>query len=348
MIKWLLGLFGIILVTTTIIVITCAWQAYRFWWQQPAESAVVVSVEIAPGSGVAVIADDLEAKKLIASAFWFKAFVAMNGESKNLQAGSYDLKPGFSYSTVVDLMKHAETDEVTLTIPEGYTLNQIGALVEANFQVTPEEWSRLTGIDSPFESREFLVGARKPADVDLEGYLFPDTYRFTPDATGEEIVAKLLSTMETRVASLDVAFPEMACESGDCPEIENIHELITLASMLEREVRQPETMAMVSDIFRKRLEIGMALQADSTVNYVTGGDDPSVSLADLEIDSPYNTYKYPGLPPGPISNPGLNALQAAAQPTPNDYFYFLTDDAGQVYYAKTHDEHVANKNRYLR
>jgi UPF0755 protein len=201
----------------------------------------------------------------------------------------------------------------------------------------------LTGVDSEFETNEFLVRAGKPDHVDLEGYLFPDTYRFAPDATGNKIVDQLLATMEQRLTEADAWFAV-----GKDQEFQSMHELLTLASILEREVRQPETMKMVSDIFRKRLEIGMALQADSTVNYITGGDNPSVSLADLEIDSPYNTYKYPGLPPGPISNPGINALTAAAYPQGNDYFYFLTDAQGNVYYATTHDEHVANKNRYLR
>jgi UPF0755 protein len=343
MIKWLLGIFGFILLTTTIVVVVGAWQAYRFWWQQPVSESVAVNFVIAPGSGVSAIADQLETEDLIASAFWFKAFVAMNGEAKNLQAGQYEIKPGLNYSAIVALFKHAETEEITLTIPEGYTLKQIGELVEEKFAVTPEEWASLTGVDSEFETNEFLVRAGKPDHVDLEGYLFPDTYRFAPDATGNKIVDQLLATMEQRLTEADAWFAV-----GKDQEFQSMHELLTLASILEREVRQPETMKMVSDIFRKRLEIGMALQADSTVNYITGGDNPSVSLADLEIDSPYNTYKYPGLPPGPISNPGINALTAAAYPQGNDYFYFLTDAQGNVYYATTHDEHVANKNRYLR
>lgn len=348
MIKWLVGIFAIICLTTALVVVTCAWQSYRFWWQQPAASIQPVVFEIPTGSGVAAIANQLQSQGLVASAFWFKTYVAVAGEAKNLQAGSYELKPGFSYSTIVDLVKHATTTDILLTIPEGYTLKQIGVLVESKFQVTPDEWSRLTGVNSPFESDQFIINARKPDDVDLEGYLFPDTYRFTPDAAGEEIVGELLATMQRRIESLNIVFPEIACESGDCPEIENIHELLTEASIIEREVRQPETMKMVADIFRKRLEIGMALQCDSTINYVTGGDDPSVTLDDLKIDSPYNTYLYPGLPPGPISNPGRNAIEAAAHPTANNYFYFLTTPSGEVYYAETHDEHVANKNNYLR
>ena len=348
MIKWLLGIFAVICLTTTIVVVTCAWQSYRFWFQAPQNINWTINFEVKSGESLSQISDRLKEEDLVASAFWFRVYVMLAGESKNIQAGTFEIPGEISYSAITNILGAAKSNDVSLTIPEGYTIKQIGILVEDKFSVTPEEWLRLTGVNSPFETDSFIVHSGKPNDVDLEGYLFPDTYRFNPDATGEEIVGRLLDTMGQRIDSLNVAFPEVACEDGDCPELENVHELLTEASIIEREVRQPETMKMVADILRKRLAIGMALQVDSTVNYITGGDDPSVSLDDLQIDSPYNTYKYPGLPPGPISNPGLNAITAAAQPTPNDYYFFLTTPSGEVYYAETHDEHVANKNSYLR
>lgn len=348
MMKWFLTLAGIILIVTTTIVFTVLWQAYRFWWQTPADMRWEVAFEVAPGESVEQVAVRLEEQDLVASAFWFQVYVVMSGQTKNIQAGSFYVPGETNYSDLVDVLSQAKASEVSITIPEGLTIRQIGELVTARFNVAAEEWSQLTGVDSPFEADPFVMAADKPDSVDMEGYLFPDTYRFAPTATGEEIVGRLLATMEARINSLNLVFPELACESGDCPEIENVHELLTEASIIEREVRQLETMKMVADIFRKRLAIDMPLQCDSTVNYVTGGDDPAVSLADLEIDSPYNTYKYTGLPPGPISNPGLNALTAVVTPTPNDYYYFLTTAEGEVYYAQTHEEHVANKARYLR
>jgi UPF0755 protein len=150
----------------------------------------------------------------------------------------------------------------------------------------------------------------------------------------------MLDTMEARVNSLDAP-------TGDAKDM-TLHEVLTLASIVQREVRKESEMKNVADVFLKRLSIGMALQADSTVNYITGGDDPSISLDDRDIESPYNTYQNPGLPPGPISNPGLDALTAVIHPASNPYLYFLTDDLGNVYYARTFDEHLANKAKYLK
>jgi len=127
-----------------------------------------------------------------------------------------------------------------------------------------------------------------------------------------------------------------------------VHEILTLASILEKEVSTENDRKIVADIFYKRLEIGMALQADSTVNYASGKSVPRASGKDLETDSPYNTYKYKGLPPGPICNPSLSAIKAAIYPAKNDYWYFLTTPDGKVIYSKTHDEHVKAKAKYYR
>jgi len=126
------------------------------------------------------------------------------------------------------------------------------------------------------------------------------------------------------------------------------HEILTLSSIVEKEVRTAETMNNVADVFLKRIAIGMALQSDATINFIIKGDDPSPTYEDLEVHSPYNTYKHPGLPPGPISAPGLNALTAVFHPASNDYYYFLTTDAGDIYYAKTYDQHLENKRKYLK
>ncbi len=231
--------------------------------------------------------------------------------------------------------------EVTITIPEGFTLQHIGELVEAKLGISSDDWQAETGVDSPFEGTRPLLNS-KPDSVDLEGYLFPDTYRFFPDASAHDVVEKLLQTMAQKVSSIAPVFNET--DDGTYPQ--DLHEVLTLASIIEREVRTDADRSIVAGIFRNRLAIGMALQADSTVNYVTGKKTPGVSVEDLQIDSPYNTYKYPGLPPGPIANPGLASIIAAANPATTDYYYFLTTSEGKVVYAKTHEEHVANKARY--
>ncbi|PIT86934.1 MAG: endolytic transglycosylase MltG, partial [Candidatus Magasanikbacteria bacterium CG10_big_fil_rev_8_21_14_0_10_43_6] len=230
--------------------------------------------------------------------------------------------------------------EVTITIPEGYTIAQIGDVVTTQLTISQADWDWLTGMDSTFEAHDIMRLAEKPEHVDLEGYLFPDTYRFFADASVEDVVGRLLDEMETVLLEVD---------TSDWPdELETYHDVLTLASILEREVQDSDDMAMVADIFLKRLAIGMPLQADSTVNYVTGGDSPAISLDDRDIDSLYNTYRYAGLPPGPISNPGREAISAVLNATSNDYYYFLTTPEGEVIYAVTHDQHVQNKALYLR
>ena len=296
----------------------------------PGPEAENVTFTVTQGEGVSMIADHLVEARVIKSAFPFKLYVKFSGASTNMQAGVFDLKTGMSYAAIVDTLARASAEEIEVTIPEGYTLKQIGETVRTAIpSITEDEWNAAVGVDSTFKTHPFVVAAGKPDGVDLEGYLFPDTYRFFADATAEDVVERMIDTMQTKAVAMT-------------------HAQLTLASIVEREVRGAEDMKIVADLFLRRIDMGMALQADSTINYVIDGDDPSVSAEDLELDSPYNTYKYPGLPPGPISNPGMNAIQAVLHPTPNAWYYFLTADDGTVYYAKTFDEHVANKNRYLR
>lgn len=314
-------------------------------WKTPSDLSDTVAFAVAPGESAHQIAAHLKRAGLIDSVWLFEAFVRWTGRGNRLQAGSYSLTRGEGISSLFMTLRYGiRTTDVEVTIPEGYTLSQIGALVESKLGIINADWQAATGVDSPFEGTMPLLSS-KPDDVDLEGYLFPDTYRFAPGSTANDVVQKLLETTTSRIEALQIAFIDEACED-DCWWIENTHELLTLASIIEREVMTDVDRPIVADVFLKRLKIGMPLQADSTVNYVTGKKTPSVSLDDLQIDSPYNTYRYPGLPPGPISNPGMAAIKAVANPTPNDYYYFLTTDEGQVIYAETHDEHVANKARY--
>lgn len=318
-------------------------QLSRAVWHHPKPDVQAQTVTIAEGENFQMIAKDLKAHDVIANAAWFQIAGRIWGLADNVKAGTYALLPGESYKRLLATLTAgtvADAD-IRVTIPEGYTLQQMEDILVAKGLVTALDWQAATGLDSPLESQTFVVTAQKPDDVDLEGYLFPDTYRFAADVTAVEIAETMLENMAERVS--DVGSPR-----GDAAGM-TVHEVLTLASIVEREVRQPSTMKNVADIFLKRLEIGMPLQADSTVNYVTGGKDPSISFEDRDnTDSPYNTYQNPGLPPGPISAPSMNAIEAVMDPTHNPYYYFLTTDDGEIYYAQTNDEHAANKARYLR
>jgi UPF0755 protein len=317
-------------------------QLSNYFWQNPPKEAVAQEFVVEEGESFVSVAQDLKGQGIIANVMWFRLMAEFAGLTDNVQVGTYILYPGEDYKTTLATLTAGTTEgvDVRVTITEGFTLKQMGEVLEAKGLVTQEEWAAATAVDSPLETHEFVVAAQKPGDVDLEGYLFPDTYRFAYDASAEDIARIMLDNMAEQVN--DAGRP-----NGDAAEM-TIHEILTLASIIEREVRQPSTMKNVADIFLKRLDIGMALQADSTVNYVIEGDSPSITLDQRDnTESPYNTYKYPGLPPGPISAPSANAIDAVLNPTANNYLYFLTTDDGEIYYAETHDEHVRNKAQYL-
>ncbi len=336
----------ILYIVVTLVIMGLLWQSakqiHQYFFAEPLADTTSVLFIVSEGESFKTIANRLQERGIIKSAWWFRLDAKLAGLDDDIKAGQTTLTPGDRYADILGaLLYPAGESEISLTIPEGYTIAQIGEVVREKFpEITLEEWNRVTGASSPFTANDFTFLASKPAGVDLEGYLFPDTYRFFKDANAEDIVRKMLQTMQSRIEALG--------EPTSQGVLLNLHDRLTLASIVEREVRSAETMRNVADIFYKRLDIGMALQSDATINYVTNGDDPSVSAEDLQTDSLYNTYKYPGLPPGPISNPGMNALRAVWNPAENPYYYFLTDAEGNIYYAKTHDEHVVNKAKYLK
>ncbi len=294
-------------------------------------------VNIEPGSSVSEVSAQLADMGLLNAPKWFVLYGRINRNAV-IQAGEFHIAPGESIKGLYEILASGLALEREITLIEGWTLQQFIDHLETREIVTREEMESVLA-DVRFSGEyEFLNDI--PSGVDVEGYLFPDTYRMLNSASAEDIVERLLDEFVTRVIE----------ERGDVIASSgySVHEVITIASLIEREVRGPEDMAMVSDVIRKRLEIDMPLQLDATVNYATGKSDPGVTIADTKIDSPYNTYKYKGLPIGPIASPGEAAIDAALNPQENPYFFYLTTDEGTVVYARTNDEHVRNKNRYLR
>lgn len=322
------------------IVVLIAIMAFRnaAWGRTPSNNAASVTITVTDGETFTDVAKDIESQKL-ASSFWLRTYVKFF-DDPSIYPGNYTFVIGQSYQSIMTELHGHSLDAVRVTIPEGFTLVKMGERIHAAIpSITIDQWNAATGVKSPFAADPFIVAAGKPAGVDLEGYLFPDTYQFATDATAEDIVKTMLDTMKAHI-------DDIGAVSGDAAGM-TVHQVLTLASIVEREVRTPDAMNNVADIFLKRIDIGMPLQSDATINYIINGDDPSPSLDDLQVDSAYNTYKNPGLPPGPISSPGLNALSAVLHPTHNDYYYFLTTDEGDIYYAKTYDDHLRNKARYL-
>jgi UPF0755 protein len=182
--------------------------------------------------------------------------------------------------------------------------------------------------------------ATKQKDVSYEGYFFPDTYRVYKDSKLEDILEKIFTNLEDKITV------EMRTEMNK--QKKNVFTVLTMASLVEREADTLQDMQMVADIFWRREKQDWALQSCATVNYITGKSDPAVSAEDQQTDSLYNTYKYPGLPLGPIGNPGLDAIKAVIYPKANNYWYFMTGKDGKMYYATTLEEHNNNVWKYLR
>ena len=198
---------------------------------------------------------------------------------------------------------------------------------------------------------------QKPNNKTLEGYLFPDTYRFAKGSTPEQVIDKMLENFSRRVANLGVesagndfivpGFEDLQPDGGDGIDGMSLYDVITLASIIEREgggggpMPLAEERGLIAGVFFNRLMIGQGLESDATVNYITGKNTPGVSLRDTEIASPYNTYKFAGLPPGPIGAPSLGSIQAALKPIKSDFFYFLhKQPSGEVVFSRTFADHI--------
>ncbi|PIS04625.1 MAG: endolytic transglycosylase MltG [Candidatus Buchananbacteria bacterium CG10_big_fil_rev_8_21_14_0_10_42_9] len=315
---------------------------YRLAINQPNDIASV-EYQVKSGDSDQTISRELKELGIIDNRLFFQIHAWLSGVSDVFQVGVYEIPAGATISDIVaQLTKTAEykpREEIAVTFIEGWTIDQMGDYLFAEGVVpSKDEWTSVVSSIKRFKSNyDFLQDA--PNNASLEGFLFPDTYRIFNDATPEDIVKKMLDNFGLKLT------PDLRAQI----EVNNmsIYDTIILASIIEKEVSAPADMAKVASIFYKRLNANIGLQADSTVNYVTKKDLPAVTLEDTQIDSLYNTYKYAGLPPGPISNPSLSAISAAAHPERNEYYYFLTTPEGRVIYSVTFDEHRQNKLKYL-
>ncbi|MDP3964204.1 MAG: endolytic transglycosylase MltG [bacterium] len=332
-----------------------------FWYfttllQAPdsAGNAREVDIEISEGMGVKEIAARLEGEGIIKSATAFEYYVWIEGLASKILAGNYLLNTGQSMGTTLDIITEGVVDvganEVTFRVLEGWTVAQIAELYGETFTESLDaeadelrsafiEQTEVTDSREiiPGDTYEFLID--KPADQGLEGYLFPDTYRVFKDATPAQIIQKMLSNFDQKLT--EEARAQIA-DSGL-----SVYETITLASIVEREVQTDRDRRMVADLFLRRMEAGIPLQSDATVNYVTGKDSLQPTIDDTKTESPYNTYLHQGLPPGPISNPSLSSILAVVNPEPNEFFYYLSAPSGETIFGKTFEEHKRNKAQYL-
>jgi UPF0755 protein len=296
---------------------------------------------IEAGQGIEDIAKKLKVEGFLSDTFWFKVYVLSSGKKASFFDGEFNLNTKMNIKQLVEAMTTRQAidmiDEANITLLEGWTIEQMDHYL-ADTELF--EQGELLKYSKKYNKKIHLYLLDRPSDATLEGYLYPDTYRIFKKSTIEEVAEKMLNNFDKKLTD------EIRAEIRK--QGKTVFEVVTLASIVEREMFGYENRRVVADIFLKRLEIGMALQSDATVNYVTKKGIAAPSYDDIEVDNLYNTYKYPGLPPGPISNPSIEAIKAVVYPAQTDYWYFLNTPDGDIIYGRNHDEHVANKFKYLK
>lgn len=288
------------------------------------------------GETVSQIAAALQRAGLVRSALAFKYVLYESGRESILQSGTYTVSPALTPSDIARLFEKAPGDQAALRIIEGWRLSEVAAAVAKAFpKIAREEFTAAAVVGT----RNNTVLAGLDPKTPLEGYLFPDTYFLRPDATASQIVDLLLDTFERRVGP--------TLRSAASLRKVAIYDIVKLASIVEREAKDRKESPMIAGLYQNRLDIGMKLDADPTIQYALG-EWRELLLDDLKLDSPYNTYRVVGLPPTPIANPGQAALEAAAQPakTPSFYFVAKNDGTGGHAFAVTLDEQEANRVKY--
>lgn len=291
-----------------------------FWFYQNTQAVSPSTKDfqdfvIEKGSSASKVGNKLKTNGLIKRPLAFKIYVQVSGKAGGILAGEYRLSPSFNLFQIVSQFEKGPV-ELWVTIPEGLRREEIA-----------QRFAKTLGKDQTFVD-EFMAASKG-----YEGYLFPETYLFPKEASASSIVSKMRKTFDTKTASLDPT-----------------KDHVILASLVERESKNDEERAVVAGILLNRLNLGMALQVDATVQYVIGTPDnwwPTPTRDDLKVSSNYNTYKFPGLPPAPIANPGLSSIEASVNPKDSDYLYYLHDSKGNIYYAKTLAEHNQNISKYL-
>jgi len=294
------------------------------------------SFVITRGETAGQIGKRLEQEGIIRSALAFD-YVLYETERENaLQSGSYTVSAALSPRDLAKLFEKAPGEQIVLRIIDGWRLSEIATAVNKAFpSITKEAFTQAAVVGD--RKNTVLIGM--DATASLEGFLFPDTYFMRPDTTAPQIVDVLLDTFERKVGT--------TLRSASADRKVTIYDIVKLASIVEREARDRNESPTIAGVYTNRLKIGMKLDADPTIQYALG-EWRELSLDDLKLDSPYNTYLYPGLPPTPIANPGVAALEGAAKPADVPYFYFVakSDGTGGHAFAVTIEEHEANRVKY--
>ncbi len=294
-----------------------------------------IEVRVPDNSSARAVASLLEQNGLIRSERFFLSYCRQKGLDKDLKAGLYVFSRNQSLKEIALQISQGKVKSVLFTIPEGYTVRQIGDLLVKKQICTAQQWIEAVQADYKYD---FLLSGQPKDEKRLEGFLFPDTYTIDEKTSAQDIIAMMLDSFSQM---WDKEYAEQAALKNS-----SVRYIITIASLIEREARIPEERTRISGVIYNRLQKGMPLQIDATVLYSLGEHKDTVTYRDLEVNSPYNTYKYAGLPPGAIASPGRAAIDAALNPEDNSYYYYVAKGDKSHYFSTTYAEHLEAKRKY--
>lgn len=309
----------------SLVIIVCILAGLYFWWENGISPADASNTSpktfiVMKGQGTRVVVDNLKNAGLIRDSIVFFLLLKKTGIDSKIQAGQFYLSPSMSANEILQKLQIGKFD-MSITIPEGKRAQEIADILQKKMPQYDQEW-------------------REKLDQN-EGYLFPDTYLLPVNAGIEEVIDAMKKNFDKKYAEI----------TNNTTLSQN--EIVILGSLIEREAKNSEDRPVVSSVIHNRLNLGMKLDIDATVQYALGFDQSErtwwkkqLTYEDIEIDSPYNTYNNAGLPPGPIASPGLASLKAAASPAQTDFLFYISDKKGNNHYAKTLGEHNQNINKY--
>ena len=317
-------------------IIIFIWMAAGFFYHQAAvsvgENTQTIILSIPPGATLKKISTDLKGLSLIRNASAFRLLANIRQKQTHIQVGEYELNQSMLPMDILKAITSGKTVLHPITIPEGYRISEIAELLTKKISINKEIFIK--------ESRnKDLLNKLNITSKSLEGYLFPETYHFSKHTAEKKIIQTMLSTFQQQMKTKNI---QDQIQSSDM----SLHEIITLASLIEKETGMNGERKHISSVFHNRLKRKMRLQTDPTVIYAIENFDGNIRKKDLAIDSPYNTYRYKGLPPGPIASPGIKSIVAALNPIKTNHLYFVSKKDGSHQFSSSLKEHNRAVQKY--
>ena len=288
-----------------------------------------IIIKVLPGMTTADIAVLLQDSKLVHAPGFFRLQAKFARLEGSLQAGEYEIASGMSNWEIIGALAKGQVRHKTLTIPEGYTIEQIAKKIEAEGLGSAEAFKKEAKDYAPYS---YMETDNQSVLFKAEGFAYPSTYYLSPASSEKEILAIMVREFDSQLT----ASIRKQAEGKNI----SIRDLVNLASLVEKEAVFPEERPLIAGVFLKRMQINMPLQSDTTIQYILGVQKKEITIADTKIDSPYNTYMYPALPPGPIASPSIAAINAVLNPQQTSYLYFVADLEGHHHFTETYQEHL--------